>query len=178
MRDTIEHAGRTFAVRLEHDDVRGPPWNREDGHGPVSDWKRARSHRHGTFVKSPGEMILHEDCGSFRTYDFQEACRIARRDGWGDVERLPGWNAATFRKMFPGDTPARHRSPRAYADFDRLRRWCNGDWHYVGVVVTLLDEEGDETDEVESLWGIESDAATISAKSRAKSPTKSRIAST
>ena len=42
-------------------------------------------------------------------------------------------------------------------EFDRLRGWCNDDWRYVGVIVTLLDVDGEPTDESESLWGVDDD---------------------
>ena len=77
--DTIEIDGRTFNVTIEPDSSHGAPWEEEDGHGPVSEWTRRD--------KRPGERVLCEDRGSRRYYDFAEACRIARRDGWG---WLPG----------------------------------------------------------------------------------------
>jgi len=48
----------------------------------------------------------------------------------------------------------------ALADFDRLRRWCNDDWSYVGVIVAPVCPCCDEAkwDDAQSLWGIESDA--------------------
>lgn len=36
--DTFEHKGRTFRVEFPYDDDAGAPWDREDGHGPVSDF--------------------------------------------------------------------------------------------------------------------------------------------
>jgi hypothetical protein len=38
-----------------------------------------------------------------------------------------------------------------------LQGWYNDDWHYVGITVTALDERGDETDDEQSLCGIEWD---------------------
>lgn len=180
--DTFEHDGRTFRFRTEWDDCGEAPWERCEGHGPVTDWT--------TRDKRPGEMILNSDGRSRRFYDFAEAVRIARRDNWG---WLPGrlaywqnpdgtWSAHVAPHMA---TPARyeatrgdvnaaisavyaaHRAtmtPRAYAagaamrDFERLRDWCNDGWHYVGVVVELLDLNGKPTGRDASLWGIESDA--------------------
>lgn len=134
--DTFEHGGRRFRVGFPRDDDHGAPWDEEDGHGPVSDWT--------TRQKTPGELVLCEDRGSRRYYDFAAACRIARRDGW----------------LMTGDndlSPAQRAANAAQADFERLRDWCNDDWHYVGVVVEMLDEDGEVLDD-ESLWGVESDA--------------------
>lgn len=178
--DTFEHAGRTFHVTFPYDNDATPPWEREDGHGPVSDWRHAG--HDGRMFKAPGELVLCTDRYAYRVYDFAEACKIALRDGWG---WLPG--ELSYREVEPGlwhatagdfngyaANPneairalyAAHRasmSPRAYAadaarhDFDLLRRWCNDQWHYVGVVVCLADEDGNPIEEIcESTWGLES----------------------
>lgn len=73
--ERFTHNGREYEMRIERDEDHGAPWDEEDGHGPVSGWERRD--------KRPGEMILSEDHGARRFYDFAEACRIARRDGWG-----------------------------------------------------------------------------------------------
>lgn len=131
-----EAHGFTLTATLEYDDFCEAPWEREDGHGPVSGWERRD--------KLPGEMILNEDRHGFkRFYDFQEAVRIAKRDGW---------DAPPYGDGTPGERA--HRA--ALADFNRLRDWCNDEWCYVGVVVTAY-REGIELGRA-SLWGIESDA--------------------
>lgn len=189
MRDTIEHDGARFRVTVEPDVNQSPPWKEEDGHGPVSEW---RAGRHGDRPhKAPGERVLFRGHGAILAYDYAEACRIARRDGWGYLPgpmrtRLtnlgasfpkigPVWEATsgTFTGFGPNinaairDLYARHRAShtaRSYAaaaadaDYWRLRRWCEGEWYYVGVIVEILDDAGDPIGESESLWGIESDA--------------------
>lgn len=142
---TIEHNGRTYQVAIVHDDCQRTPWEEEDGHGPVSEWRR-RNYA-GYYDKAPGEMLLCEDRGSARFYDFAEACRIARAEGWD-------------AKPYGTGTKRQQAARAALADFDRLRRWCEGDWCYVGVIVSpLCDCCGTpDGDRAESLWGIESDA--------------------
>ena len=126
-----------FAVDIERDDDAGAPWECCDGHGPVSDWERRD--------KRPGEMILHESRGMRRFYDYAEACRIALRDGW---------NAAPYD--IPGETARQRAARAALADFEYLRGWCKGEWHYVGVIVTLLgDDDGERTEISDSVWGLE-----------------------
>lgn len=144
MRADLELDGHKFSVEIVADDDTTPPWDREDGHGPVSEWKRHAFGQGTKPPKRPGEMILCWDRGSYLTYDFAAAVRIAKRDGWD----VPPYGGTHGQKA--------HRA--AMADFDRLRRWCADQWSYVGVVVHLLDDEGDEMGESESLWGIESDA--------------------
>ena len=85
--DIIEHDGARFRVEFPFDDSDGTPWENDDGHGEVSDWKRHAFGQGSKPPKRPGELILCWDHGSYRTYDFKGACEIARRDGWG---WLPG----------------------------------------------------------------------------------------
>ena len=66
----------------------------------------------------------------------------ARKEGWG-VEKPP-----------PGLTKRAIAALAVEQDFERMRRWCNGEWWYVGVVVML--DEYDSTEQ-RSVWGIESD---------------------
>ncbi len=181
MQDTITTGRHVFSVTLEPDTDHGAPWDEEDGHGPVSDWTRRD--------KMPGEMVLAEDHGWRRFYDFAEACRIARRDGWGFlpgrlvVDRFAHSGARKFRAYVAGRrdltaygkdrnaavsalyrlhratmTARQYAAGAALADYDRLRQWCNDQWRYVGVVVEMLDRDGDGTGQTASLWGIEDDA--------------------
>lgn len=136
--ETIEHGGYSFRVEHVADNDHGAPWLNEDGHGVISDWT--------TRDKSPGELVLNSDRSSKRFYDFAETCRIALRDGWGSRDAEEGMSKRQIAAL------------AAREDYERMRAWCNDEWHYVGVVVTLLDIEGNETDAVQSLWGIESDA--------------------
>lgn len=131
--DTFEREGHTFRVNHPYDDSGDTPWERADGHGPVSEWTSRD--------KRPGERLLCSDRGSRRYYDWQEACKLARRDGW-DAEPIGAPN----------------RIERAVqADFDFLHAWCNDEWQYVGVVVEMLGADGAVVAE-QSLWGIESNA--------------------
>ena len=138
--DIFEFEGLKFRVHIERDDNDDAPWDREDGHGPV----RFVHNINGTPSKRPGERVLHKRrYNEYYLYDWQAACKAARRDGW---------NAE------PYDAP--NRIERAVqADFDRLRRWLNDDWWYVGVCVTVEGEDGEPVpDKYEhALWGIESD---------------------
>lgn len=170
---TIEINGFTATATIVPDDYNEAPWNNDDGHGPVSDWTRRD--------KEPGELVLCEERGSKRYYNYAEACRIALRAGWGTLpaplkteQTDNGWRASSgnFTATAPDlneairSVYAAHRatfpSRRAYAaaaaraDYERLRAWCNGDWHYVGVQVTV-SRAGIELANA-SLWSIESDA--------------------
>lgn len=138
--------GCTVRVEWHYDSHHGAPWEESDGHGPVRTVRDVR-------CKRPGELVLHEDDRGHGgcLYDFAEACRMARRDGWG---------YAAHRATFP--------SARAYAaaaarnDFDFLRRWCNDDWWWCGYVVSFFGPDGEPAFEGEmphdSLWGIDSDS--------------------
>lgn len=132
MGQTIELDGFTITARTERDDDATPPWKREDGHGEVLEWTSRD--------KKAGELTLYTG----RYYDFAGAVKMARRDGWGITSPPEG---ATKRQI---------AALAAREDFERLRRWCNDDWSYVGVVVTV-SARGVELGSA-SFWGIESDA--------------------
>ena len=172
----------TYTATVHHDSYHGAPWDDCDGHGPVSDWTNRD--------KLPGELILtsHTRAGQRRYYDFAEACRIARRDGWGflphrltierdtpskgDGRACGGWARADYFAAYDSQNfnraiaavyaqhKATYPSARAYAasaarhDFDVLRAWCNDEWTYCGIVLTVTDPNGAEIAD-ESLWGIE-----------------------
>lgn len=149
--DTFEHKGRTFRVEFPYDDDAGAPWDREDGHGPVSGFRYHAPGQGSKPPKAPGERILYWGRGAYRTYGFAEAMRIAKRDGWGlsDAD-----TAALAKKLKRTPTRGDIVAEAVERDFEYLRRWCTDQWSYVGVVVRLADEPTRS----ESLWGIESDA--------------------
>jgi hypothetical protein len=140
--DTFDHKGREYIFRAEHDSDAGTPWEREDGHGPVSDWTNRE--------KAPGERLLHSDRHAKRYYDFAEACKIARRDGWGlgEVE-LAKLEKQLGRKPKKGEIIA----ASVEADFDYLRRWCTDQWEYICISVEHV-----ESGRKEYLGGVDSDS--------------------
>ena len=100
-------------------------------------------------------------------YDWQEATKIGKRDGWG----LGDDRLAKLREWLKRE-PTRGEIVKQSVenDFDFLAGWLNDKWHYMGVVVRLDDEHYDnehvpegkladmlEGEHTESLWGIESD---------------------
>lgn len=136
----IEQNGKTYRVEFIFDSDTGAPWKEHDGHGVVSGWESRD--------KKPGEVVISEDHGSKRFYDIAATTRIAKRDGWG----LAPEKAA-------GLTRAQIVAEAVRLDMERMRGWCNDDWHWCGVSVFPLSEDGDELrSKTESLWGIESDA--------------------
>lgn len=128
--------GFTCIATIYTDDDSTPPWDRSDGHGPVSEWTARK--------KEPGERVLCYDRNSYRYYDFQEAVKIARRDGW------------RVHPEHSTDQPGKVAAEAAEADFKFLKSWCDDRWHYVGVAVTVEKNDIRLTGEYEhALWGIE-----------------------
>ena len=127
MRDTIEIDGLTFGVTLEPDTDAGFPWDNMDTLGTVSDWVRRD--------KAPGERVLLLGRSGGRFYDYARAVAKARSEG------LKGPDAADA----------------ADKEFAYLQAWCNDRLQYIRVVVTLLDVEGNPTDESDALWGVDDD---------------------
>ncbi|AGH76586.1 hypothetical protein QT562_22025 [Xanthomonas citri pv. citri] len=138
---TIELHSLTFAVEKEHDHDAGTPWDREDGHGPVSGWRHKRT-------KRPGELVLNQHSPmEVRFYDFAEACKIALRDGWGSRYAEPGMSKRQIAAL------------AAREDYEHLKAWCRDGWGYIGVIVTLLDADGNKTDYSDELWGVADDGS-------------------
>jgi len=142
--DTFEHRGYSFRVRFQHDDDMREPWKEHDGHGIVSEWTSRD--------KAPYERILVSDRSSCRYYDVQASTKLARKDGWGCSHSTH--DGKTFTSG--------HNTKRAAIacavneDFENLRAWCNDEWEWTIVSVTLLDENGRATSERECIGGIDS----------------------
>jgi len=137
--DYEDDAGQKFRIEWHYDDDADKPWENSDGHGPVLEWEKRD--------KTPGELILHEARnGDKHFYDFQSAIKKAREENWGD------WKS--------GNTPQEKGEKLKQAvmeDYEYLRAWCNGEWHYMGIVAFPLTEDGDELRSKScGLWGIES----------------------
>ena len=139
----FDYLGFNFRAYIVADDNNRRPWEDCDGHGPVREDLRES--------KKPGEKILGPS-GSrdvWYLYDWQAAQREALRDGWGAKDSHQ-----------PGETRRQYAARAVQADFDFLRGWCCDHWHYVGVCVARLDDDGEECEDpyVYALWGIESNA--------------------
>lgn len=146
MRIVLEH-GYSAEIEIERDEGTGEPWKEHDGHGPVSEWT--------TRDKNPGERVLVTDRNHRRYYDWAEAIKIAKRDGW---------DAEPYGKGTKGEQAAR----AVERDYEYLRAWCNDEWHWIGYIVTVYDEGGNEVSK-DSLWGIDDeDYAVREAKDEAK----------
>lgn len=138
--EIIGHRGVTVRIEYFYDSDAGCPWENSDGHGVI----RSAYSYYGKPEKKPGEVLIQGERGSYHIYDWQESTRIAKRDGWG-VSNPPA-----------GLTKRQTIQLAVKADFDFLRGWLNDDWHYVGVVCTVLDSDGEDTNESDSCWGFES----------------------
>lgn len=135
--ETIEcdvDGGFTAVATLHMDDDVGPPWEREDGHGPVSDWTTREPRK--------GERVLNQNGISYRYYDFAAALKAAKAEGW---------DAPPFGVGTPDE-----RAKRAVErDFKVLKAWCDDEWHYFGVAVTVRKAGVELVGEYDhALWGI------------------------
>lgn len=145
----FEHDGKQFRAYVELDDCNDAPWDSSEGHGIVSDWTRRD--------KKPGELILCEDRGSRRFYNFAQTIIKARADGWGVGESEV---QALTQKLARTPTKGEIIERAVQLDYEYLRAWCNDEWQYIGVCVCLLDGEGEPVGNKydAAIWGIESDA--------------------
>lgn len=176
--------GVEFVATIDPDYDHGAPWEECDGHGTVTPWQS--SHTGKPVNKRPGQIVLIQDRGSYRLYDFAEACKIARRDGWGFApgklvtDRFAHSGKRKFRAYFAGFkfvgygkdinsavsalykahqesmTPRQYAAAAAMSDFNYLRRYCEGDWGYVVVTVRRADS-CECCGHSESVGGVESE---------------------
>lgn len=177
------HEGHNYRARLEEDQYIDAPWDNEDGHGDVSDWT-SRGKSPGELVLSKdGRFKRYFDFAGavakaksegwgFMPYplsikaDDENRAPYTACGGWAIAGPFKAYDPVNFNRAVAA-VYAQHKatfpSAKAYAaaaamaDFKRLRDWCNDEWCYVGVIVELLDDEGEPTGETASLWGIESD---------------------
>lgn len=137
--ETIEAHGFAVLIEYFYDDYLGYPWNEDDGCGVIEQ----RSSYHARPSKAPGEVILHSERGEYFIYDVQASMEKAKREGWG----IAGETARVTKKQAIREAVLR--------DMARCRKWLTGDLFYVGIVVTVLDADGEKTEDQESCWGFE-----------------------
>ena len=148
---------RTFVIVFRRDDTMGEPWNVNDGHGVVSEYT--------TRDKAPGEVEIARDRGGKRFYHVQESIQIAKRDSWGlSPDDLATLATEKGREPSKGEIAA----TAVANDCERMRRWCNDQWEWIGVCLVELDPDAIEYPEnvaddqgrdlAAALWGIESDS--------------------
>lgn len=153
---TIEAHSLTFKVEIVQDNDSGKPWKECEGFGPVREAEKGYYDRYLT--KKPGERVLHlgdRNCYSW-VYDWQGAIALAKRDDWGvsPENRPDNWEKLSAKQQ---------REIAVQHDFDFLKAWCDEDWVWSGICVTLLieGEDGDlapydgDLDLSDSLWSVE-----------------------
>ena len=137
--ETIEHYGIAVKIEYFYDSDRGRPWENCDGHGAM----RSAYSYYGKPDKRPGEVLIDCGRGHYWIYDWQESTRIAKRDGWGIANPPAGLTKKQVTQL------------AVQQDFDFLRGWLNDEWQYVGIICTVLDSDGEETEKTDSCWGFE-----------------------
>ena len=143
--NTFIYEGYTFELEIDHDQDAGPPWEECDGMGDVSDWTSRD--------KKPCERLLYQDRGSKRFYNIQSTIEKATKEGWG---LGPDHLLKLTEKLKRTPTRKEIIAEAVERDFDYLRRWCNNEWYYAVLHVTLLID-GVETEHEAYLGGVEYD---------------------
>lgn len=134
---TCEIEGYQCRATIRRDDDQTPPWKREDGYGPVSEWMPGG--------KRPGQRVLSRSGQVLRYYDFESAIKIALRDGWGTKDGK--------RQL---ETNAQYAARAVEEDFASLKAWCDDEWSYVGVCVTIKKKGIALTGKYDhALWGVD-----------------------
>ena len=126
--------GWTLTVEIQYDDDHSPPWEDCDEHGVVTGWTSRMDHM--------DDWELNYSQHRYQYYDYKATLPKALKEQW-DASPYGAGNKV-------------ERAMRAMrADYEYLRGWCHDECWYVGLIVTLRDENGRELDE-ESCWGYES----------------------
>jgi hypothetical protein len=139
--------GYSLRYRIKPDDCSNPPWENEDGHGPVR-WTDERE------KPARGETVLYSDYRNGQYFYNQGAAFVqAWKEGWGisaeSLQRLT-------RNLGKKPTKGQIRAQAVREDMAHLRGFLSGDWCYIGVVVELIGPDSAEPIDTDSLWGIES----------------------
>jgi hypothetical protein len=155
---TFEYKGYTVIIQAHHDEVSGPPWDHQDGHGVVSKWERRN--------KRPGELVLAGGRHSERIfYDLEETTSIAKRDGWGLSDEH---KKALADRLGHDPTSAEIVAESVQRNFRYLRGWVNGDWFFQGYTTQITAPDGAKSDG-DSCWGFDDEEYMLSeAESQAR----------
>jgi len=121
--DTVTYQGRTIRIKWEYDQFGGTPWD-FSGSEFVSDWVGRD--------KRPGEVVICNDRGSKRFYDFADSVAQLKKDG------ISGTDADRIAK----------------SEAERFRDWCNDQWYFMTASVSV-----DGLEYTDCLGAIESDCA-------------------
>ena len=163
--ETREIDGRKYRIEWQYDDTSGRPEGESDGHGMCADINFDPTTFGEDHDPEDGELDLEEVVrhqmmrvlsradrrgGYWRVYDVWETMKVAKANGWRDLK----WEAE-----HPNATEEERLMAAVDADFNYLQGWYDDDWHWCGITVILLDEEGDPTGDEASLWGLCSDDA-------------------
>jgi len=143
-KEQFEYRGFNVTIQIHHDEDMGPPWKEDDGHGPVSGWRKRDS-------KRPGERVLIEDHNHCLFYDFAEACQIAKRDGWSLSDE---GNAKIASRLGRKPTAEEIRVATVEQDFAYCRGFATGEWHWLGYTTVIANSSGDNI-EGDSCWGFD-----------------------
>lgn len=186
--EIVHKDGFTFRVNFVDDDNNDAPWENDCGTGIVSEWtsrdKRAgervlyADRNHHRYYDHAASMAKAKRDGWGLSADDQATLlkrlcqprvirRVASSEYHVDSRGIRCDIVHMETVTLPGRDPSKPLTPGEIAaeavqrDFDHLRGWCNGDWNYCGVVITLIEDD-DENAPIEyshALWGIESNAS-------------------
>jgi hypothetical protein len=104
--DTVTYQGRTIKIEWEYDQFAYTPWD-FSGSEFVSDWVRRDKH--------PGEVVICNDRGSKRFYNFADSVAKLKKDG------ISGTDSDRITK----------------SEVERFRNWCSDQWYYMTASVSV-----------------------------------------
>ncbi|WP_152601589.1 hypothetical protein [Burkholderia paludis] len=166
--NTFELEGYSFRAHFERDDDISELWANHDGHGVASDWTR-RNKRPGEVVlvsdrasrryydiaasnqiaKNDGWGLSEEDQAELIKRLSKKIVRRVKRAEYQIANGLRVPRLALETVETPGIDPSKRltgckiRAEAVRRDFEFLRQWCNEQWEYMWVKVTILRSNDD-----------------------------------
>ena len=136
--ETVTFGDVTVLIEYFVDDTYRPePWDEYDGN--VEFWPVRGSHE-----KKPSERYLTKDRFNAWVYDIRDAHDKAIRESW-----------CTGCDWVKGLTRRQIATRAVEENVSFWRAYLDGDWFYAGVVITVLDKDGEKTEHADSCWGFE-----------------------
>ncbi len=137
--------GRYLKIEFPQDIDMGPPWEENDGHGPIRPIRDREQ-------KRPGERIIGGERWNLYAYDVKGATEQAKRDGWG----LSDADLAALRYNLKREpTKGQITAAAVESNIRFLSGWLQNAWTYVIVSVELHGPDGSQL-AADCLGGVES----------------------
>jgi len=142
----VKYKGRQYRTTFPYDDDHPKPWVGDDGRGIV----------HSTSFhadKRPGWRPLPGYGDTAKWFDWAGTIKKAKEEDWGLSAKD---RAALAAELGADPTPGQIIERAVQKEYDFLLAYMQNNWYYVGIEVTLLNEDGEPDESLQdTCWGFE-----------------------